>query len=336
MKKLFIIACLFCITLGMNAATTAAILLLHEGNGTTFDADKLQDAINAAVDGDAIYLSEGTYDVETLNINKEVSIIGTGEISKIRGDIEVGIADNPKLTTYMFDALNIQGDVKVTKELRGLKMRKCQLYTLWAIDTVKDLQLDRCKVQTFLPTNMVKSAALMNCFIQSVGGSSSDYVSAPTSSIGNDLNFNHCCIGWIQTTHSTYTGSKIEDAVFVNCIICSYRESNGKHNSYTNCLCSPFTYPGVDNTIIDCYRNGVDITMYYNETSLKIASNTYFTIDNCVSSGYIGTDGTVVGHWGGSNPYTLEPSGVKITESVLKVDSEKQQLNVTIKTAVSE
>ena len=45
---------------------------------------------------------------------------------------------------------------------------------------------------------------------------------------------------------------------------------------------------------------------------------------------YIGNDGTVIGICGGNTPYTLVPSVPKVTESSLKVDTKKQELNVTL------
>ena len=123
-KRKFFTLLFFAVTsMSMMANTHTAIVLLHNGNGTTYDNNQLATAMAAAENGDTICLSEGAFDVDTLTVDKVVSIIGSGEATVIRGDVHIGIADNPKTSNNMFDAINIKGDVKVVKELRGLKFR---------------------------------------------------------------------------------------------------------------------------------------------------------------------------------------------------------------------
>ena len=64
----------------------------------------------------------------------------------------------------------------------------------------------------------------------------------------------------------------------------------------------------------------------------SITSNCECTYDTLTlqSKGYLGTDGTVVGIYGGDTPYTLEPSVPKVTSSDLKLDMEQKKLNVTL------
>ena len=55
------------------------------------------------------------------------------------------------------------------------------------------------------------------------------------------------------------------------------------------------------------------------------------TKEQLEAAGFLGTDGTVVGAEGGLTPFSLTPSSIAVTESQLKVDTEKKQLNVTLK-----
>ena len=48
------------------------------------------------------------------------------------------------------------------------------------------------------------------------------------------------------------------------------------------------------------------------------------------SYSYLGTDGTVVGIYGGETPYTLEPTVPKVTDSNLQLDMENKKLNVNL------
>lgn len=50
-----------------------------------------------------------------------------------------------------------------------------------------------------------------------------------------------------------------------------------------------------------------------------------------LQEGFLGTDGTIVGAYGGATPYTLQADGLSIKESVLRVDPDTRQLNVTLK-----
>ena len=60
--KTLLTACLFMLAVGANAANDGKAILHHDKKPTAiYDADKLSDALNAAVAGDTIYLSAGMY-----------------------------------------------------------------------------------------------------------------------------------------------------------------------------------------------------------------------------------------------------------------------------------
>lgn len=50
-------------------------------------------------------------------------------------------------------------------------------------------------------------------------------------------------------------------------------------------------------------------------------------------SNYLGTDGTQVGIYGGSTPFTLDPQVAKVTESTFTVDTDAKKLTVKLKVA---
>ena len=110
------------------ADTRAAVLLLHKGQGKTFETDQLQAAVNEAVNGDTICLSEGSFSVaDGLTIDKKISIIGAGEISKIIGNVKVAIDDAPTLSSRLLDAVRINGNLQIEKEVYGVSIRKTWL-----------------------------------------------------------------------------------------------------------------------------------------------------------------------------------------------------------------
>lgn len=324
-KKNVLFVCLILASINLMAATRATILLLHNGNATSFDNNQLSDAMAAATHGDTIYLSEGAFDVDTLIVDKVVSIIGAGEMTKVRGDVHIGIDDNPRTNNNMFDAIDIQGDVKVIKELRGLKFKKCKMKMFWASANVTDVYMDRCNIYKFLTVQTIKSAIVVNSYISSLG----EYYSSNSSlyprelgvtSEGNDLNFINCTI---YTIVGYSLGEKRvfpRDASFVNCNIRDYSTTDTNANnsfSYT-LLGREKKYISSSCSYDNCYF--VDPVTYN-----KITEEEY------LAKGYLGNDGTIVGYKGGSTPYNLVPSGYTVSESLLKVDTEKKQLNVTLK-----
>ena len=50
-------------------------------------------------------------------------------------------------------------------------------------------------------------------------------------------------------------------------------------------------------------------------------------------SDYRGTDGTEVGIYGGTTPFTLDPQVAKVTESTFTVDTDAKKLTVKLKVA---
>ena len=50
-------------------------------------------------------------------------------------------------------------------------------------------------------------------------------------------------------------------------------------------------------------------------------------------SNYLGTDGTQVGVYGGTTPFTLDPQVAKVTESTFTVDTTNKKLSVKLKVA---
>jgi hypothetical protein len=105
MKKILFLFVLIIASVQTYADTRAQALLLHNGQGKSFDADQLQQAVNEAVAGDTICLSEGTFmvgnaDSDTLIIEKGVSVIGAGEMTILAGNINIAIDGEPSFSNF--------------------------------------------------------------------------------------------------------------------------------------------------------------------------------------------------------------------------------------------
>lgn len=337
MKKIsiFLIALLFA-SIPSFADTRASILLLHNGQGKSFDATQLQTAVNEAVAGDTIYLSEGAYDIsDSLTIDKNISLIGTGQTTKLRGHINISIDEHEQAANYMLNGMRITGDVIVRKEMNGLNIKKTWIGGyFYATADLKNAVLNNCYIKGFVPRKEVKSAICTNCIICYVGPYNSKQ---DVDSRGNDLTFINCSIANVSCNSFQY----LNDMTFINSIVAAYNSGvssisgNSKgDNTFINCLCKTVPSSTFGNITEHCYAdaNLSSTTDNYNDIFPTFRINgVAITVETLKEKGYLGNDGTAVGADGGNTPYTLQADGVHITESVLKVDPVTRQLNVTLK-----
>lgn len=339
MKKilLFLIG-LFFVSVQAFADTRATALLLHNGQGKSFDADQLQTAINEAVAGDTICLSEGTFkagEKDTLLIDKDIAIIGAGgEVTIIGGNVIIALDGNQIVKRHILDAIRITESVTISKSIRGVYVRKCwiskELRTDESIE-VYDMQIDRCYINNFFSAPTIKSATLINTILFKHGGNNT---SAAYKSFveGHDIYFINCSICYID-------GFCKLAATYKNCII-SFVTSPGQYikNCYfyktlfgTNTGNAATTYIKSDyNVFIDCYQANYTTTIANAKSNFPTFN---ITKEQLTERGFLGSDGTIIGAEGGVTPYSLEAEGISVKESVLRVDPETRKLNVTLKVA---
>ena len=337
MKKIIIIIiALVSFNIQLFADTRSAVLLLHNGQGKTFEASLLQTAITEAVTGDTICLSEGAYDVpkDTLVIDKPITIIGTGTSScRIVGNIKVAIDGEPTLVARLLDAVRVTEKVIVSKAIKGIKLRKCWIGKFfWVNEDIEahDILIDRCFLNRFVLKKSIKSALIVNS-VMVWQGYNTDSNKDDIFATGSNVTFVNCNICYLDIYCNLA-------ATYQNCIIPESNMSYAgliKNNTFINTL---FSKTGAalaneenlsrDNFVQNCWWGSV--------TSNRDGFNDEYptfsvTKESLEAQGYLGTDGTIIGAEGGDTPYTLETDGLRIKESILKVDPETHQLNVTLK-----
>ena len=310
MKKILLsMVCLVMVGMQSVKAQVGIVALHHEGNVTVFGEDKLANAIEAAVAGDTIYMSEGHF-LGDVTINKAIHLVGSGQGTIVDGDVNIDIENNPSLTGYMLAALNINGNLRPMKSMDGLRISQCKLKYFQAVKEISltHFYMERSYLSAFYTTSL-DAGTINNCKFPSLR----DYYA-----IGRSY-FYHCNIGGDYTT----TGPDAIGVMAINCII---DDSNGSsYNVYQNCL---FRYLGSGKP-----DNGENCWKAYNSMSTSLFDDDY----NCVLSdqelqanGYIGTDNTVVGITGGDAPYTLKLITPRVLEHNIVVDKENKKVNVTL------
>ena len=309
MKKILLsVVCLVMVGMQSVNAQVAIAALHHEGHVTVFGEDKIASAIEAAVAGDTIYMSEGHF-LGDVTINKAIHLIGSGQGTMVNGDVNIDIENNPTVTGYMLAALNINGDVKPKKSIDGLRISQCKFKNFYPENeiTLKNFFMDRSYVTSDFLTISLDGGTVNNCKI----GGIQDF-----SAIGRSY-FYHCNIGY----YTTNSGSPI-GIMAINCII--NQDDGQSYNVYQNCL---FKYlnSGYPVNGENCWGHD-----QWSETIFDSELNEVLSDQELQANGYIGTDNTVVGITGGDAPYTLKLITPRVLEHNIVVDKENKKVNVTL------
>lgn len=327
-KRNYLLVALTAMTFIQAKADIApTVMLSHNGQRTMYMYDQVQQAVDDAVDGDTIYLSNGSF--EPFNVTKRIMVRGTGPETIISGGCTVYIGGQTKLSMPVLDALTFTGNVSVTSAHEQFTIRKCQMNNLnFTESDFHDVKLDRCDIQGTL--HLTQKVKEFNCFNTKIK------TLQPYDYIHGNAYFNHCNIREINDTIL---------ATFDNCVL-RYCKAWHHGSDYGTCIggctLNYCIYP-------DYYQysqynrssHGIDLgatTSYW-----VFLHNPSVTLNNCYdvyieaesvvnygSSSYLGSDGTMIGCYGGQNPFRRTPELPRVTKSNVQVDAVNKKLNVTL------
>ena len=322
MKKIFMT--MICLTvLGILSANAYKQQIAVQHNGNVTQCETLNAALAAAYAGDTIYLTAGTFGSSSTGfctITKPVTIIGAGAGNSIIGGVIVAIPDTLTLTANLLEGVTLSNIFSVSCSINGLKCKKCdfsssvlvgysydngKFYGYGGSYNIKDIVFDRCKIKELKYISKIKNMTVANCNItENVDGS---------STVGEgDVVFNNCNI-------VLYSGTR---ASFINCWMKLYKSSSTPSFHSTTVFMNCF---GLSNFWACC--TGTDMSNCY---SYPVYDPLDESLENFIKQGWLGTDGTVVGMYGGPNPFTLKTSAPKVTDYSIGIDTEKKKLNVKI------
>lgn len=299
--KSLLTACLCMLAVGANAANDGKAILHHDKKPTAiYDADKLSDALSAAVAGDTIYLSAGTF--PTFTLEKAITIKGAGTNTKISNGVTIDIAGTPTLSSALLEAVEVNGPVSVKSDMTNflIKMVKTTELSFDNALNIPNALVDRCYLDKFTITSTMTDFYVRNTFITNLTSTSLKF---------NKCNFINCRI---QGDWNNAAGR------FINC------ELSRIGNDYLTIKSSILSY-----SLVYSYFIGVDASTYQEKVYFD-TNNDWLSVDDRKNKPYMGNDKTVVGLEGGNTPYTLSPSGPKETSSTVKVSDSDKKLNVSI------
>lgn len=340
---------------------TEVITLSHNGQETNFKYNEIGKALEQAADGDTVYFSTGYFQGD-IRLLKKVTFIGSGadrndsngsyvdnwgNCTCIDGKVVIALPEGTRLTSRLFDGIyfnnsNGGNGLTFTSSIDNVVFRKCYWDNSWQINAeIKNLLIDRCYGNLYNLSNVTKLVA-RNSYITGLSESNSD----PTA-----RQFYHCNI---RSNSSYYTNNEwvhysATIGTLVNCIILNYDsrwdESTQQSTYYANPLTrsdnSQETYP----ILINCLyytQDGVDVTANctlqnsygYGITNEKRIEN--LTKEELQSAGYMGNDNTVVGYYGGKNPYSLRTNLPEVSSSKVHLDRDAKQLQINIKVSAQQ
>ena len=276
MKKFLLsLMALGCMTVaqGQNDMWTAT--LQHGDEVTVFKmANALSDAYNAAVDGDVITLSEGTFNAIT--INKSITIYGAGyeenevtgtRLTKINGDVNIAYQNSDTISSIHIEGCYFTGKIYV-----GGKNG-------WNYSFLTSLRIQNCWVNSDLCIyRPVGDVVLTNNVLNGVYGSTYALTS---------LLIQNCCI-YNQVNNFPALSPIIVDHCVIQCVI-NYSTSGAYY--YTNDI-----FLSTNNSA--CLATGTNVRnclFRFNYNALSInAENCYIANSGIFSDIENSNDGTYV------------------------------------------
>ena len=331
---------LFIITLTLTILQIAAqdtsikgtITLSHQGNETNFAYNEMTKVMDAAADGDTVYFSTGYFQGDFI-MTKKLAFIGSGadrdkegnNCTYYEGKIVINLPEGTKLTARLFDGIcfyNSNTSITFKSSIDNVIFRKCYWdNNILSIDkSISYLLIDRCYCNLDFYGENFRKIVVRNSILHGTPNS---------SSLSANMFFYNCNIyqsggygisGFDNKYSARFFGT------FYNCILNSYSyymTDPGDSSAITvliNCLYNvQEDYVDDGCTIQNCYK--------YTDTSNYIFN---LTKEELLSKNYLGKDGTVVGIYGGKNPYTLSLGNKEVTNKV-HLDRDKKQVLFNIK-----
>ena len=312
-----------------NAFAQGSLLatLNHEGTISTFyGAQAWKNAHEAAVNGDVITLSSGTF--VAVNITKAITVRGAGmgidptvvvEPTVITGDFNINIEDSGS-SRLTLEGIYSNNRITYTNVVNPLFL-KCRLNEVTGSGTtniLKDASFIHCRIAKWLLLYENCSASCVNSVVQ-----------RPQSGDSYTSNFEFLN-SVIVADNLGYTHS----SSFKNCIIIE-----GEWSSVNN-DCTAYNCIGLENSdMFSKITNNTNkivsdyATLFktYTGATLEKLDSENFQLTDEAKTQYLGMDGTEVGIYGGNLPFDPTPSNPQITKcNVAAKSSADGKLSVDI------
>lgn len=346
MKKVFLtlIGALF-YAVSCLAQSDLVATLSHGSSLTTYTGeDALANAYEAAVDGDIITLSSGTF--IGVNMNKAITIRGVGykpmenndyQTTKISGEMTIEVQSDAT-SPFEIEGLDVLDDVTIYGgEMPIANIRKCRFKTNVLAAGIS-MNMVSCIIN-FVSALIYKGSYnygdhlnttihCYNCVIASIRASGFDTNYKKTGKIIAT----NCIVG----DDSNNVGSEL-----YNCIITSNGHALSEACIAKNCIgINVNSGPSVfdnnsdpSNIVIEGLGEEALRKVFTTVTSISAGLDSYqetYELTETAAATYLGEDGTQVGIYGGAHPFNLTPTIPQVTKINVISTTDGDQLKVKI------
>lgn len=295
--RLILLAIMSLVILNVSATERLTAVLQHNDTPRAFYGDSaFIQAVEAAESGDQIMLSKGTFTAPN-TIAKALKIQGIGINTIIQGTV---IFEIPTGQTGLYlEGLHFSSQIDNKGYLSDAIIKRCNLkninLTVDSKSNVNNCEIYQCSINEFQCShNSTTNLYIHNCYINS-------------DAITSDAIIDRCVIGnlyrW-QLSSIYCNNHSIKNSIIKNAV------SNLTGMRYINVLYS-------DTQIINenIYQENVTQLSKDELNALFKSTDTYELTDEAAAR-YV-FDGSQIGAYGGSTPYTLVPSIPQITSATV-------------------
>ncbi|MCC8114981.1 MAG: hypothetical protein LIP03_13525 [Bacteroidales bacterium] len=315
MKRIFTILSALCAVMALWAAENTATLS-HNGAIQQYQGeDALQRAYNDAVDGDAIFLSVGTF--SSTEIKKSITLRGAG----------MGVVVGESITDSNVTKIVGDTNIEITNQSDELSLTIEDIYfesSVW-IATTYNTYFNNCTFMGQLDERDNDWPGLHCTFY----GCYADNFQLATE--GNDMLFCNCVIKAVVDSGYFY---------FLNCVVQTCSHPHGydtymANPTFKNSIYIALIYDDDEYAIPDLnIENSLVVTKLIDKDSMTLtgelyeatsldgifADDTFYVLTDEAAAKYLGTDGTQIGAYGGDNPFDASPVSPRI--AALTTDGE--------------
>jgi len=341
-KNLLMLAVVIMTALAASAELSQSVVatLTHGSTITTFaGGNALREAHDAAVDGDAIVLSPGTFNA--VDITKAITLRGAGAAALSLPDLPVAAGAATYITGNM--SINIES-TSHSFNIEGCQFSGIVTFSKAPATSVFKTRFDKISKIS----DAVASINFTHCSIM-FDHQSSDFNKNTNmlNTYANYFRFNpytkatNCilqCVGSRWNECWSAYNSEPDDGLLTNCII--FNDWNGYVQPlFANCTaynCIALTQNNINN-LSDFFKNSSNGTNKVALASDVLSTTSWpYTLTEAAATTYLGNDGTQVGIHGGPLPMDPIPDNLLVTScNIASKTTADGKLSVEIKVSTA-
>ncbi len=292
--------------------------LTHGTTVSTYEGSAaLQEALEAAVDGDVIVLSPGTFSCP--NLTKAVSLRGAGCSSLSLPDATISSLD----ATYITGTVNV--NIASASETAQLSIEGCHFSGTLTIQNAPRTEIDKCRIVALGGiAATVPEVSFLHCWLNSTAKILNENITMINCNwnyryFNNSIKASNCVFNISTNTSDIYSGSVTTKTGEVRNSIFLISNNGSEYQTQSHILNNCVAYNCVGVVYSTAFFNNSP-----NNTNTRLNSSTYifegdknawpYVLKDTYATKYLGQDGTQVGIHGGSLPFDPFPFNLMVSK----------------------